>query len=168
MIDRAYLDSIGDNWMVRTDQDGKGHDGFQWAPIGEWTHCPKWSDATTNDCKSGGLFGQGPRGYGYAQAGTRFLFCETAGGKFVVKGNKVKVQSARILYAGADAMAALCHVTKGTFHGSLDLSGCTLPDGLALPQTVGGSLDLSGAKMGNLNTDAEIKAAMIANRDAAK
>ena len=63
-IDPDALTALGDNWMVRTDNDGEGYRGFRWAPVGEWTECPKWSDKTTDDCESGGLFGQG--GYGGA------------------------------------------------------------------------------------------------------
>ena len=142
-IDTDALAALGDNWMIRTDNDGGGYRGFRWAPVGEWTECPRWSDETTADCESGGLFGQGPGGYGYAQAGARFVFCETGPERMAVEGNKVKVRRARILYVGADAFDALFFVTGGIFPGSLDLRGCTLPKGLALPQTVGDWLDLS-------------------------
>ena len=142
-IDTDALTALGDNWMVRTDNDGAGYGGFRWAPVGEWTECPRWSEKTRADCESGGLFGQGPGGYGHAQPGTRFVFCETGPERMAVEGNKVKVRRARILYVGADAFDALSFVAGGSFPGALDLRGCTLPEGLALPQTVGGSLDLS-------------------------
>lgn len=139
-IDTDALAALGDNWMVRTDNDGEGYRGFRWAPVGEWTECPKWSEKTRADCESGGLFGQGPGGYGHAQPGTRFVFCETGPERMAVEGNKVKVRRARILYVGADAIAALRHVCGDNFAGSLYLSYCTLPEGLALPQTVGGRI----------------------------
>ena len=139
-IDPDALAALGDNWMVRTDNDGEGYLGFRWAPVGEWTECPRWSDETTADFESGGLFGQGPGGYGYAQAGARFVFCETGPERMAVEGNKVKVRRARILHVGADAFDALFFVTGGIFPGSLYLRGCTLPEGLALPQTVGGCI----------------------------
>ena len=146
-IDTDALTALGDNWMIRTDNDGEGYGGFRWAPIGEWTECPIWSSATKADCGSGGLFGQGPGGYGHAQSGTRFVFCETGPERVIIDGDKVKVRRARILYVGADAFDALIFVTGGIFPGWLDLSGCTLPEGLALPQTVGGWLDLSGCTL---------------------
>ena len=126
-IDTDALAALGDNWMIRTDNDGGGYRGFRWAPVGEWTECPRWSDETTADCESGGLFGQGPGGYGYAQAGARFVFCETGPERMAVEGNKVKVRRARILYVGADAFDALFFVTGGIFPGSLNLRDCTLP-----------------------------------------
>lgn len=138
-IDTDLLDALGDNWMVRTDNDGVGYGGFQWSPVGEWTMCPRWSERTVADCESGGLFGQGPGGYGHAQAGTRMVFCET-GPERMSLGDKVKVRSACIIYTGADAMEALRYACRDGFPGSLYLSRCTMPEGLTLPKTVGGTI----------------------------
>ena len=157
MIDTAYLDSIGDNWMIRMDVDGAGSGGFIWQPLGEWTECPIWSDSTGADCMSGGLFGQGPGGVGDIKPGNRIVFCET-GPERISFGGKVKVRRARIIHVGADAIAALRHVTADNFRGGLDLSGCTLPEGLTLPQTVGGGLYLSGCKMAGCKAESEIRA----------
>lgn len=146
-IDTALIDALGDNWMVRTDWDGKSYKGFQWADIGEWTTCPKWSDETIADWESGGLFGQGPGGYGFAKEGNRLVFCETRGKRLPIYYSTIhgdiKVQSARILHVGTDAMAALCHATGGNFPGTIALSG-ELPDPLVFPKYVGGAIDLSG------------------------
>ena len=131
-IDKSLLLSLGDNWMVRTDNDGVSHDGFQWAPIGEWTKCPRWGATTIADCTSGGLFGQGPGGFGHCHRGSRFVFCETAGNRLVVENEKIKVRVARILYVGQDAIDALNFVCHGNFPGSLYLSGCDLK-GITLP-----------------------------------
>ena len=140
--DRAALLALGDNWIVRTDNDGKSYNGFRWAPVGEWTWAPDWKD--TDECGYG-LHGQGPDGYGYAQSGTRFVFCETSGPRRTIDGNKIKVQRARILYTGSQALAALVFLCPN-FPGSLDLRGCDLT-GIALPQTVGGWLNLSGCDL---------------------
>ena len=145
-IDKAALDRLGKNWMVRTDNDGLSHDGFRWAPIGEWTECPRWNENTKADCTSGGLFGQGPGGLGYAQPGSRFVFCETKGKRISVKGDKIKVAAAKILYIGIDAFDALNHVCQHSWSGSLDLSGCDLK-GVTLPQSVSGWLDLRGCDL---------------------
>ena len=130
-IDKALLDALGYNWMVRVDKDGRGYGGFQWAPVGEWTECPRWSVDTVADYESGGLFGHGPGGgdfrgdgsdfmtggFGVLFAGARFVFCETGPERMVVDPRQVKVRRARILYVGEDAMAALNYVGGGWFPG---------------------------------------------------
>src|SRR3972149_5631048 len=145
-INKAMLKRLENNWMIRTDNAGVSHDGFKWAPVGEWTICPRWNEDTKADCTSGGLFGQGPGGMGYAQSGTRFVFCEIKGKRIVVDGNKIKTEHARILYVGQDAFNALIFVCRCNWCGSLNLSGCDLKD-ITLPTSVGGSLDLSGCDL---------------------
>ena len=140
---RRVVKALGDNWMVRTSDNGVSHGGFKWGAIGVWTEAPDWHTGPTCD---GGLFGQGPGGYGYCKAGTRFEFCETAGGRIVVDKEKIKVRHARILWTGADALAAMHCAVGNTFPGSLDLRGCDLK-GVTLPQTMGGWLDLRGCDL---------------------
>lgn len=146
MSKRAILDALATsgNWMFRADSKGKGYNGFQWAKIGKWTECPKWTPKPT--CDAGGLFGQSPRGWGYAHPGDRLVFCETDPIQIPVDGNKVKTPRARILFVGNEALHALFFVCRDNFGGSLDLSGVTLPEGFTLGN-VGGSLDLSGATL---------------------
>ena len=124
MIDKQLLDEIGDNWIVRYDNDGKSYNAFQWASIGEWTKVPDWNPEPI--C-GGGLHGQGPGGFGVSQPGTRFVFAETRGPRVVVDGDKIKVREARILYVNQDALDALVQKCNGVFPGSLDVrKGATL------------------------------------------
>jgi len=140
---RRVIDALGDNWIFRTDSDGESHGGFAWGAVGVWTEAPDWNPKPV--C-GGGLHGQGPGGYGYAHKdGKRFVFCETSGKRVVVEGDKIKVKRARILFVGADAWNAMLYATKRNWPGSLDLRGCDLK-GITLPTSVGGYLDLSGAK----------------------
>ena len=133
-------------WMVRTFDPGlTGHDGFRWGPLGTWTNCPRWSSKNTKaDCTSGGLFGQSPTGWGYAQAGAHIGICET-GKQLAVDGNKVKTRRARIIALDADALRLLWLLSP-QFGGSLDLRGCTLPEGFTIGE-VGGWLYLSGCTL---------------------
>ena len=132
------IDSIGDCWMARTSKNGIGYGGFKWEEPGVWTEAPDWDESPT--CKSG-LFGQGPGGFGFAKSGNRFEFCQTGIERVTVDNNKVKAKRARILWTGAEAFAALVYASKQNFPGSLYLRGCDLK-GIALPQSVGGSLDI--------------------------
>ena len=127
------------NWMLRTSNDGVGYGGFIWAPIGEWTTAPDWDDSP--DCNHGGLFGQGPGGFGFAKSGTRFELCETRGQRVAVDDNKIKVPEARILCVDRDALEWLAKF--GEFGGSLNLRGYShpLPEKLS---SVGGYLNLDG------------------------
>ena len=129
------LNKIGDRWLVRTDNNGVSYNGFRWNPVGDWTEA---SDFNPHGKCGNGLHGQGPGGFGYTQAGTRLVFCETDGNHVSVGGDKIKVQKARILFVGASALLALIHKTTGEFSGSLYLSGSDLK-GITLPQRVGGS-----------------------------
>jgi len=138
---QTAVDQIGDNWIVRTSTNGIGYGGYKHADIGVWAKAPDWNPEPV--C-GGGFHGQGPGGFGHAQAGTRFEFCATRGGSVVVDGNKRKVEEMCILFAGADAYAALAYACRQDFPGSLDLRGCDLT-GITLPTSVGGSLYLSGA-----------------------
>jgi len=131
------------NWMFRMDADGTSHNNFVWRGTGEWTVCDKWSTKPT--CDSGGLFGQSPRGWGYAHFGTRPVFCETDSIQVPVGSDKIKTPRAKILFTGGEALQALVTVCP-QFGGSLDLSGCNL-EGIVLPTRVGGSLDLRGRNL---------------------
>ena len=125
------------NWMVRFSNDGVGHNGFKWNPVGEWTEAPDW---TTDAVCSGGLFGQSLGGWGYCKKGNRFEFCEIDGEKVVVESEKTKVRRAKILCVDQEAFALLAEFDFG---GSLYLQDYNHP----LPQSlvnVGGSLDLQG------------------------
>ena len=127
------------SWMVRFDSNGKARKGFQWSPVGEWTEAPDW-DATP--VCGGGLHGQGPGGYGYAQSGTRFVFCEIDSDWVQIGGDKIKARRARILAVDGDAWAMLLdHCTNGLWFGSLYLEGYNhpLPEGFT---SCGGSLYL--------------------------
>ena len=139
LIDRELLDSVGDNWMICTDNDGVSYGGFAWQPVGQWTECPIWSDKTKADCVSGGLFGQGPGGYGYAKEGARFKFCETGPERISVGGDKIKVRRAKILYTDQAAYDALVYICRGRFQGSLYIGADCKLDALT---SVGGYLDI--------------------------
>ena len=130
------IDALGDNWMVRTDNDGKSYSGFEWNGVGVWTEAPDWNAAA---CCGYGLHGQGPGGYGYWHDGTRFVFCETGKERVTVEGNKVKVKRARILYVGAEAYLAMAYACRGKWAGQLRIL-CTV----ALPslKEVTGSVDV--------------------------
>lgn len=106
------------HWMVRFDNDGESYNGFKWNPVGEWTVAPDWDPKPV--C-GGGLFGQGPGGFGLVKAGTRFVFCETTE-PVVVNGAEVKVEAARIVAVDEEAWKLLAEVTGGVFPGSLNLS----------------------------------------------
>ena len=155
MINKRVLDALGDRWMVCTDNDGISYGNFHWQPIGQWTDCPRWDKNTKADCNSGGLFGQGPGGFGWAKHGLRFKFCETGPERIPVDGNKIKVRRARILYVGKDAFEALA-IKCPSFGGSLDLRGCDLK-GITLPQSVGGWLDLGGSDLKGITLPLNIK-----------
>ena len=105
------------NFMIRMSNDGVGYNGFQWAPIGEWTECPSWTKRsyTHPQCDNGGLFGQSPKASGYCNKGTRIELCETEGKHVLVDDNKVKVQRARII------------AVNGDIPSGCDLKGITLP-----------------------------------------
>ena len=129
-------------WMVRTDNDGISYKNFQWSPVGEWTIAKDWNPSPV--C-GGGLHGQGPGGFGCAQPGTRFTFCETEN-VVSINGDKIKCKRAKILYTDKKALIALFYVSA-IFPGSLDLHGYQLPEGLKLPESVGGSLYLEGCQL---------------------
>ena len=133
------------NWMVRFSNGGKGYNDFLWSAPGEWTICPWWSQQSIDNpsCESGGLFGQGPGGYGYCNVGNRFEFCMTSGNHISVGNNKIKVEKAMILATDQEAFEMLVLVTDDNFLGSLDLGSYrySLPAGFT---HCGGSLDLLG------------------------
>ena len=138
------MNNLRTNWGVRTSTDGVGYKGFKWAPLGEWTKSPTWSEEPT--CDSGGLFYQGPGGYGYAQSGTRFELIESDGPRVCIDGDKLKSPRCRIVAVNAEAFALLRDLCDDFFLGSLDLSGCDLV-GVTLPTSVGGYLDLRGCDL---------------------
>ena len=153
MIDNILLDSLGDHWMLRYDNDGKSYGGYKCAPVGEWNTCPKWNENTKADCESGGFFGQGPQASGYLHDGTRVCFCETRGPMCLVDDVKVKWREFRVLYTQNEALAALNYVTGGRWAGSLRIlprltsttlttvgGDCVLHEGASAPAltTVGG------------------------------
>ena len=126
-----------DHWMVRTDDEGKSHNGFHWKGIGQWTTPANFSEAAT--CKSGGLFGQSRQHSGFNSCRCRVVFCETGRHRIGIDGDKVKTEKARILLVNDLSLA------QGMkFEGNLSLAGCTgltaLPEGLS----VGGWLNLNG------------------------
>ena len=111
-----------EHWMIRTDDNGESHEGFRWKPVGEWTEAPDWNPAPK--C-GGGLHGQGraagKEGFGYAQSGSRFVFCEVdPADVVVVEGNKLKVRRARIVATDKKAFDLLRHHAPD-FPGSLYL-----------------------------------------------
>jgi len=127
------------NWMIRFDNEGLSYDGFRWNPLGEWTEAPDWN--TVAECQ-GGLFGQSPMAAGHSKPGSRMVLAETQGWQIAVKGNKIKVQFARILAVNEDI--PLEFLIKLSKHGgALNLSQYKhqLPAGLT---SIGGSVDLSG------------------------
>lgn len=138
-----YLDELKESglWMVRNSTDGKGYGGFPWSPAGEWTTAPDWNKGAV--CE-GGLFGQGPGGYGMIKEGNRFELCETDKLRVVVEDEKIKTKRAKIVAINTDALAALSYLCDGKFPGSLRGTSITsLPEGLH----VGGYLDLSGTSI---------------------
>jgi len=132
------------HWMIRTDYDGESFGGFRWNPIGEWTEAPDWNPKPVG---GGGLHGQGKaaglEGFGWAQPGTRFVFCEVdpKAGVVVVNGDKIKVRRARIMATGKDAFDLLYGHAQD-FPGSFDLRECEIPEGTKFPRIVMGSLTL--------------------------
>ena len=119
MIDEKYLSELktSGNWMIRNSKDGLGYGDFQWAPVGEWTVCPKWTAEET--CDSGGLFGQGPGGYGHMGGGTRFELCETDAIRITIDGEKIKTPRAKIIAVNQEAFDALMFLCDGKFDGTL-------------------------------------------------
>ena len=128
-------------WMIRADNNGVSAspraNGFVWQPPGEWTRAPDFDGK--KKC-GGGLHGQDSQWGGYCE-GTRIVFCEHRGGYIGgIDGNKMKVEEARILLVG--------ELPDGLqMEGALDLSHCTLPEGLKLPDSVGDWLDLSNCTL---------------------
>ncbi len=126
------------NWMIRADNNGisasPSAKGFRWKENGEWTIAPDWN--LLNQC-GGGLHGQ-DKNWGGCILGSRLVFCETSGKKILLN-DKIKVRRARILM--------IEELPKILFMRNLNLSGCTLPEGLKLPESVGGSLDLRGCTL---------------------
>ena len=131
-------------WMVRFSNNGRSsHNNFPWAPVGVWTEAPDWDPRPV--C-GGGLHGQGPGGWGHAQAGTQFEFCEIDpdAGLVIVKDDKLKCRRARIVAIDAEAWRqVLAHLPDGAFPGSLDLRDYPhpLPAGLT---RIGGGLHVEG------------------------
>ena len=144
---KRTIDALGDNWIIRTDNDGKAYGGFAWGEVGVWTEAKDWNGAPS--C-GGGLHGQGPGGFGYWHEGTRFCFCETGDEKVIVEDNKVKVKRARILWTGEAAYVAMAYACRGKWAGSL-----TILCDVSLPslKEVGGYLSIYGtAKLDALTT----------------
>ena len=86
------------NWMLRISRGGRCYNGFQWAPVGEWTEAPDWNDR--DEC-GGGLHGNDEYTVDtYWAGGDRMEFCEydpTAIKRIDGAGGKLKVRRARIL-----------------------------------------------------------------------
>ncbi len=82
-------------WMVRTSDNGKSYNGFQWQPKGEWTVAPDWN--TVPRCGNG-LHGQNKDYHGYFQiSGVRLELCETSDNLVSIGDDKVKCQKAKII-----------------------------------------------------------------------
>ncbi len=130
------------NWMVRTDNNGESHNGFNWKSLGEWTEAP---DFKPNHRCGNGLHGQSKKASGFRGKGCRVVFCETKGRQYSIpelNGDKIKVRSARILKINSLP-------SNLVFKSDFDLSNSditSLPDNLS----VGGSLDLRGTKITSL------------------
>ena len=127
------------NWMVRNDNAGVSYGNFVWAPIGVWTEAPDWD---ANPCCGGGLHGQGPQAFGYAQAGTRLVLCEVdPADRACIGADKLKVRRARIVLVDDDVLRCFL----GGFPGSFDLRSLeALPEGVSL--SAGGWLNLRSLK----------------------
>ena len=125
------------NWMIRRDTDGVAYNWFRWSGVGKWTIAPDWKP--TAECGHG-LHGQSAECGGMLSDGNRLVFCEYDPKDVVKLEDKIKVRRARILMVGIPDM-------DGVKVGSLDLRGCTLPEGLKLPDSVDGDLDLSGCTL---------------------
>src|SRR3972149_9111364 len=91
---KPKVKKLGNNWMVRSSDNGTADGGFKWQPIGEWTTAPDWDP--TPECGNG-LHGQGPGGWGYSQGGSRFELVQTKGKRISIDSNKIKVKSAKII-----------------------------------------------------------------------
>jgi len=150
------------DWMLRRSDNGKSvstqANGFQWAPIGEWTEAPDWDPLPR---RGGGLHGCGPQSSGYYTNGRDIDFCAVE--EVVdIDGEKIKCRRAVVLLRNT--------LPEGlSVGGSLYLRGTqisALPEGLsvggylnlygtqisALPEglSVGGSLDLYGTQISAL------------------
>jgi len=127
------------NWMLRRSDAGKSYNGFQWAPIGEWTEAPDWDPSPR---RGGGLHGNGPASSGFWNRGKDLDFCEIDPAEVVNLGDKIKVRRARVLLRN--------RLPEGlSVEGNLDLQDTqivSLPEGLR----VGGSLDLRDTQIKEL------------------
>ncbi len=136
------------NFMIRMDDgEGRGHNGFQWAGIGEWTTCPNWRPESHKNptCENGGLFGQSPKASGFTTQGKRLVLCETEGRQTILY-DKVKVRKARHLAYDWDIPLKLL---KAIPNLSLYLRGTGIT---ALPENlhVGGDLYLRDTGIKNI------------------
>jgi len=129
------------NWMIRVERkDGYSPTcNFKWKPVGEWTEALDWNPKPI--C-IGGLYGQAFEAGGYKPLGGDIVvFCETAGERVIVNGNKIKVPKARRLLVG--------QLPKGLIlNASLDLSYCNLTN-IILPQIINDNLYLTGPVLKN-------------------
>ena len=114
-------------WMLRFDDDGIGHDGFRWSPVGEWTECPRWTESAT--CDGGGLFGQGPGEYqrGFTKTGNRLVLAIYDGTPKIVDQNKIAVKRAMIVATDEKAWSEIMRLCDGVWPGALDLRGYAHP-----------------------------------------
>ena len=130
-------------WMIRRSNNGAScHNGFQWAPIGEWTVAPDWNPV--KEC-GGGLHGNGPLSKGHWANGRDIDFCAVEN-VVDIDGEKIKCEKAMVLLRNE-----LPYIKS--FVGDFNVSGCDLSN-IKLPESIGGSIyasgcDLSGIKLQN-------------------
>ena len=96
-IDTQWLDTH--EWMLRSSNDGKSHDGYTWPLLGQWATASDWNDRA--EC-GGGFHGNAPEAHGAGFFYSRLELVETRGPRIVIDGDKIKVRSARIVAVNED------------------------------------------------------------------
>jgi len=86
-------------WMLRSSNNGKSYQGFQWPEIGVWINCPDWDEKP--ECGHG-FHGETEDYHGFYMQYTRPELVEYEGVAIPIDNNKVKVRRARIVATGID------------------------------------------------------------------
>lgn len=91
-IDAKWLDTH--EWMLRSSDNGKSYEGFQWKCKGTWTRCPDWNSKPKG---GNGLHGIAPEANGAGFFYERLELCATRGERVIIDCDKIKVPEARIV-----------------------------------------------------------------------
>ncbi len=156
------------NWMIRTSDNGKSYQGFQWQPVGKWTEAPDWNPEP--ECGHG-LHGQTRQFHGYFQiSGERLELCPTSE-LIGIGDDKAKSQRAKIIAVNNDIPIEFLEAVGLKFNGKPSLKTLTSVGGdlyinsnVNLPAltSVGGYLSI------NSNTKVELPALTSVGGDKGK